>query len=133
VNDGQKAARTIGRIAILRALKDRANAWRPKDFSSLATAVNNETDRGAVIIVATLLDDLLATHLQNKMVKLNSEEEDKLFGPDRPLGSFSARIRMAYALGIIDRPAAKKLDILREIRNACAHGRHELSFDTPEF
>jgi len=36
---------------------------------------------------------------------------------------------MAYAMGIIDKAYRKKIDLIREIRNACAHARFPLSME----
>lgn len=38
---------------------------------------------------------------------------------------------MAYAMGIIDDDYRRKIDLIREIRNACAHCRHPLNLDNP--
>jgi DNA-binding MltR family transcriptional regulator len=53
-------------------------------------------------------------------------------GDDRPLGTFSSRIKIAYALGIIGGKSRHDLDIVGNIRNAFAHGMRDLAFDTKE-
>jgi hypothetical protein len=54
-----------------------------------------------------------------------------LFEQDGHLSTFAAKIEMAYALGIIDKDYKIKIDVVREIRNACAHTRRPLSLKTP--
>jgi hypothetical protein len=54
----------------------------------------------------------------------------KIFEHDGLISSFSKRIEMAYAMGIIDKPYRKKIDLIREIRNACAHARFPLTMET---
>lgn len=46
---------------------------------------------------------------------------DTFFQPDRPLGSFAARITVAARLGLIDAPEEQGLQTLRRVRNAFAH------------
>lgn len=122
----------IGREAAVAALKKFARAdWHEID-EHIGKNLADETDRGAVILGATAVDDVLQKAILERMVTLNADEEDRLFGPDRPLGSFSARVRMAHALGIIDRDQRKVCDLIREMRNACAHSRRAVSFETPE-
>ena len=36
---------------------------------------------------------------------------------------------MAYAMGIIDKEYRKKIDLIREFRNACAHSRKPISLE----
>jgi hypothetical protein len=56
----------------------------------------------------------------------------EILGPDRPLGTFSARVDLAYLLGLIPRQARRDLHLIRRIRNAFAHTAQRLSFaETP--
>lgn len=88
-----------------------------------------ETDRGYVILFGSILEDFLTQALLDKMVPLNADERERIFGPDQPVGSFSAKLRMAHALGIISRDARRQIDVIREMRNACAHSRFPITFD----
>lgn len=81
-----------------------------------------------MILLATVIEDMLEATLRNKMSKLSPDEDARLFGPDAPLGSFSAKIRMAHALGMLGREQMRMCDVLREMRNACAHSRRSISF-----
>jgi hypothetical protein len=85
-----------------------------------------ESDRGAVILTASRLDYILGEMLQRFLVP--SKHSQTLFkGESAPLSSFSARIKMAYALGLISEPEYKNCDIIRKIRNDFAH-KFELRF-----
>lgn len=118
----------LGRAATLKSLKLFAEngLWDTPNFGKV---LSEESDRGAVIILVSIIDDVLAAALERKMVPLNSDEKARLFGFDAPLGSFSARIKMAYALGVIDKDDRDDLNVMRAMRNACAHSRGGLSFD----
>lgn len=92
-----------------------------KEFSS-------ETDRGTALVIGAYLDDLLAGMLRKHFVNDPTVVED-LLGVDRPLGTFSSRIKLSYCLGLIRRDQWKDLDIFRKIRNACGHTHLTVSFD----
>ena len=51
-----------------------------------------------------------------------------LEGFNAPLGTFSARIRMAYSLGLVTTHQQADLDLLRRIRNEFAHNWEPISF-----
>jgi hypothetical protein len=48
-------------------------------------------------------------------------ELDNMFAPESPLGSFSAKIKMAYLLEIIEPVAFKQLKLINNIRREFAH------------
>jgi DNA-binding MltR family transcriptional regulator len=66
------------------------------------------------------------------MVKLTPEEHDQLFIGTGPLATFSAKIRLGYALGIYGRKTRHDLDVVREIRNAFAHAQKVITFENQE-
>jgi len=53
--------------------------------------------------------------------------QDNLFDPDRPLGTFSAKIALAYRLNLIDRHIEHSLQMVRKIRNDFAHSINKAS------
>jgi DNA-binding MltR family transcriptional regulator len=81
---------------------------------------------------AAFLDVYLESLIRMSLVPLGAKDTEALFGPDRPLGTFSSRIRIAQALGIFGPKTAHDLNIMREIRNAFAHVIRKINFDTPE-
>ncbi len=104
-----------------------------RDPALIVEAIKSENDRTFVIILGSVLEDALESQLEKKMRPFESEtERNAIFGVDAPAGTFSAKIRMAYALSVIDKGMKSQLDDLREIRNACAHSVLPLSFHTPE-
>lgn len=98
------------------------------DVDQLFDDVKKESDRGAVLICTAWLDDALELLLRNRLVD-DKASVDKLFGIDRPLGTFSSRITMAYCLGLINEELRKDLDTIRGIRNEFSHVRKPLSFE----
>jgi hypothetical protein len=82
--------------------------------------LGNESDRGAVVIGAARLDELLS-QLLAAVLQPSPTAQDALLGTDRPLGTFSARIDACYRLSLIDAEFANALHCARRIRNAFAH------------
>lgn len=96
-------------------------------FSGFLKEFQNETDRGAALVGAALLDkqllDLLKSHLLKK-----KESSELLEGGTAPLGTFSARIKACYCIGLITDLEHKELQLIRKIRNEFAHHTHGLTF-----
>ena len=89
------------------------------------TILNKEfgggSDRSCVISACSIIDHLLGQTLNTFLVP-NPTASDPLFsGPGAPLGNFSARIDMAFRLGLIGHRLSRDLHRLRQIRNDFAH------------
>jgi hypothetical protein len=89
-------------------------------------------DRGIAIVFSSLveidLEKAIASHFS-----IPKPEATRLFShPDGPLKEFSAKIAMGYALGVYDERMNSDLKWIMRIRNAFAHARVNLSFETPE-
>jgi DNA-binding MltR family transcriptional regulator len=94
--------------------------------------INQEkNDRGAAILVVTNVENALQTCLQNILVNQDASHND-LFGNNAPMATFDSKIRMAYALGIVGPEMLENLNIIRHIRNAFAHSKIPITFDTKE-
>jgi DNA-binding MltR family transcriptional regulator len=84
-----------------------------------------ETDRACGVLGAALLEEYLKKIFEKRL----HVPDKKLFAVQGPLGSFSAKINMAYSLGWIDADMKADLDTVRGIRNDFAHSwDHELDF-----
>lgn len=103
------------------------------DADGLIKNIDKESDRSAVVILAAHLEDVLLHVIFTQCRNANTPESlEHLARHDGPLGSFSARIDMAHILGLYQTGMRAKLHLIRELRNACAHARKPISFDTPE-
>jgi len=96
-----------------------------------AQAFVNESDRGIVLIQTQNLDHALEVLLRSRM------RQEKLAaqffeGANPLLGSFWAKTATAYAFGFIEKAVYEVLELIREIRNDCAHdpGPVELNKDS---
>jgi hypothetical protein len=91
-----------------------------EEFEEFINQFMEESDRAAVILGASKLEDLLGRLLSRYMVA-GYTDDDPLLKKDGPLGTFSSRIYAAYRLGLIDTEFAKVLHLVRKIRNEFAH------------
>ena len=81
-------------------------------------------DAPAVLLGAAYLDHALELLLKSEFKrKLTADEEKRMFDGSQNaiLGSFSAKIRIAYALGLVLDEVYADLLLINDIRNAFAH------------
>jgi|SRR5579862_2560652 len=94
-----------------------------KEFGAFLSVLNKESDRGAVLISATMLEDLLGRSITAFLID-TKETSQLLEGFNAPLGTFSSRILAAYSLGIISEREYRECERIRKIRNLFAHNVH---------
>lgn len=102
-----------------------------KDFSGFLAEFQGETDRGAALVGAALIDLRLSETLRAFMVSA-SAASDLLDGGTAALGTFSSRIKATFALGLIDGHERRECDLIRKVRNEFAHRPHGVAFDDPK-
>jgi len=107
----------------------------PDDLASdaartIALQMLQERGRGAVLVGAARVDAALERLLQAVLLPAPGST-DPFFQPDRPLGSFGARITLAARLGLIEPPVEQALQILRRVRNAFAHSTTTATLTDP--
>ncbi len=102
-----------------------------KYFSEFLREFQKETDRGAALVGAALIDSrierLLISHFADERIA-----QELLNGGNAPLSSFSARLKLAFGLGLISELEYKECDTIRKIRNEFAHHVHGLTFAVPK-
>jgi mannitol operon repressor len=100
-------------------------------LSEFLSEFQSETDRGAALVGAALIDDRLERLLRSHFLDCK-ESSELLDGANAPLGTFSARIKTAYCLGLITELECRECDIIRRVRNEFAHRLHGLTFEDQE-
>jgi len=108
-------------VSKMKAFADEANVFSKQ--------LMGESDRGAALVGAAYLDELLARLFKAKLFDQKISEE--LLSGYGPLSSFSARINMAYCLGWIGPETYRDLNLLRKIRNEFAHAHAPVTFAHP--
>jgi hypothetical protein len=95
--------------------------------------LKTQSDRGAAVIAAAVLDDLLELLILERFIELGSERRESLFKrTGAPLSSFSAKIEVSYALGVISNGIRLGLHLIRDVRNEFAHRIEQVTFDHPD-
>lgn len=88
-----------------------------------------KNDRGAVLLIGSNLENILETALSRLF---HHERFPLLLGNDKPAGSFFNKIVLGYAIDLYGQVTFDNLDIVRSIRNAFAHAKIPISFETPQ-
>ena len=107
---------------------------KPKSFldstawESFEKEYSRTDDRSTAILLSAYLDICLEVLLRECIV--NSGEVEDLFGEQGSLGTFSAKIDMAYAINLLPKTFRADLHQIRKIRNRFAHDLHGLTFST---
>lgn len=94
-----------------------------REFNEFLWALNKESERGAVLISAAMIDDLLGRTILAFLID-HAETNRLLEGFNAPLGTLSARALAAVALGLLSEKEFRECERLRKIRNVFAHDVH---------
>ena len=88
--------------------------------NKLFEALSKESDRGLILVSASYINDVLESLLRAKF-SLNHKKPkstiDPLFTTFGPLSTFSAKIKISYAIDLIEEWIYKDLEILRKLSN----------------
>jgi DNA-binding MltR family transcriptional regulator len=95
----------------------------------------HESDRGCVIFCASLIEAQLESLLRSRLRKdrAASKVVESLFRIYAPFSTFSAKIQVAYALGIIPDRMHKQLLMVKKLRNDFAHDNGAVSFESAKY
>jgi DNA-binding MltR family transcriptional regulator len=94
-----------------------------------------ESDRGCILVAASALDDFLEELLKIALVADPHSVKHAvipLFEGMGPLSTFSAKIKLAYALGLINKTDFTDLEKIRRIRNIASHEYSAMTFESQE-
>ncbi|MHB1312858.1 MAG: MltR family transcriptional regulator [Gemmatimonadaceae bacterium] len=98
------------------------------DLAEFFATFRTESDRACAVLARALLEEHLRVLIASVVVAGTDVRE--LFDGQAPLATFSARIRLAAALGLLSHDEAADLNAIREIGNDFAHGLdHMMSFE----
>lgn len=101
-----------------------------EDLAKFVDELRRETDRGLPLVGAALIDDRLTETLRSFFCE--SPSASKLIDDaNAPLGTFSSRAEMCFALGLIDEYEYTEIGLIRKVRNEFAHAKHGITFSSP--
>jgi hypothetical protein len=102
--------------------------WQ-KWFFQFVEDFEKESDRAAVILTASVIENSLQDMLRAKLAPSASAQDPLFGGPMAPLGSFNAKIEAALRLGLVSDQFARDLHLIRKIRNDFAHNITGCNFE----
>lgn len=102
------------------------------ELGEVAKTLTDESDRGVVVISGSITEDLLLSRIFENFVEMPNEARRNLTRSGGVLSTWADRTNIARALGIIDDDDVAILETLKAMRNACAHSRKHIDFQTSE-
>jgi DNA-binding MltR family transcriptional regulator len=102
------------------------------DRSDPLTALEKAPDHALAITAAAYVDQALELLLRSRFRDLTTEEYERLFGEsgNGVLATPAAKIRVGYAVGFYEKEAYSDLLLMISIRNAFAHSRDTVTFNS---
>ncbi len=100
-----------------------------KQWKFLLEQFQKESDRAAVILVVSIIDENLQTLVKTHLVPTASSNDSLFDSATSPLSNFSSKIDMAHRIGLISGKFARDLHIVRKIRNSFAHDIYGCNFE----
>jgi mannitol operon repressor len=97
-------------------------------LADIAQELQEESDRGAAVVAAAVLQTMLGDVL--KSVLKDEPKTDQLFDSFGSLGSFGDLIGVGRAVGVLDPKEEADLRIIQKIRDEFAH-LEKIDFETP--
>ncbi len=91
------------------------------DYQQVVASFHSESDRGAALLAASIVETYLGQYLRQFMKVEDNEVSKHLFEGVGPLSSLSSRHEVAYAFGWINVMQRSDLRYIREIRNFAHH------------
>lgn len=98
------------------------------DLNELHRSLADLDERALILTVSAFAEDTLGDLLSAFMLPLDASNQ-LLTGFSAPLGTFSARIKAAYALGLLTKNQFNDLEHLRKIRNEFSHTWKPITLD----
>jgi hypothetical protein len=94
----------------------------------------DESDRGAVIVAAALLEDDLSEMLKDIIRRngVSAKQVKEIFDLSGPLSSFSSKALICHAFGLISKDTFDDLGKIRKLRNKFAHSTSKVDFLSPD-
>ncbi|MCJ9700177.1 MltR family transcriptional regulator [Bradyrhizobium sp. SHOUNA76] len=91
-----------------------------QDYLPYLEELGKESPRGKVLISTGFMEQVLKEILCAFLIE-GKVAEELLEGGSAPLGTFSARAKLAFTLGLISETEFQDLELIRKIRNEFAH------------
>jgi hypothetical protein len=105
------------------------HGWKSlPEFEAVLNELRTQNDRGMAITAGATVEHALQLAIEAKWPAMSKTRRDEVFGDNSPLGTFSAKIIVACAMGLIHDTTTIRLHIMRRIRNEFAHDMKPINF-----
>src|SRR5690349_7348581 len=101
--------------------------FTPEHYNQFQESYSKESDRSVAILAATYLEHCLEEYLRLRLVDDPSVRD--LFTGFAPIATFSAKIDISFAVGLLPLHIREDLRRIKKIRNLFAHELDSLTFD----
>ncbi len=109
-------------------MPDKIKELSENSLPDLVKALGKESDRGAVVLAGSYIENLLALGLESKLVVKKKALTNNLFGAHGAFSTFSQRIDICEALGFLKPEICKELREIKKVRNEFSHHPFEAKF-----
>jgi DNA-binding MltR family transcriptional regulator len=102
-------------------------------WTEMTRELQAESDRGCILVGASVLEVYLEELLRTALVvdtHIAKHAVEPLLQTMGPLSTFSAKIKLAYGLGLITKIEFSNLEKIRGIRNIASHVHSSTTFDS---
>jgi hypothetical protein len=89
-------------------------------------------DRSLCLLLACQLENTLERAIDFGIGEQTADMRKAMYDHDGPLGTFSRKITLAAAMTLLGPVSHENLRLMRHIRNAFAHAKVPITFDTEE-
>lgn len=96
-------------------------------FKEYLQMLKQESDKGAVLIASGLFEEALRELITKHLYPCLDKRDPLFSGDGSALGTFEARIEIAYRLGLLNSEMRRHLNLFRKLRNEFAHNIYKTS------
>lgn len=101
-------------------------------FLKYHAMLENESDKGAVLVASGVIEEGLKQTIEAFLIKSESRKDPLFYSDNAPLSTLSAKIEMAYRLGLFGDLLRDQLNNFRKLRNEFAHDFNKTSLSEPD-
>ena len=99
----------------------------------IANSLKDESDRAKIILAASWADYYLQVKFEKEYSKGNKKARKIIFSANGPFASFSSKLNIAFCAGWIDSDVYHDIQIIRRLRNECAHTINKISLSEEKY
>jgi len=103
------------------------------EIAKIYEDVANESDRNAVIVVTSIIDDILSSKIKSLLKAGSAKEQNGLFMDNGPFSCMYSKVESLYCLGELSELTRKDINLIRKMRNDAAHLWRNFQLDDEKY